>query len=138
MLSQIEESTNSLIELYNLFQNRQMGEPLVKVENKKFNENIQVSLNNINEITNFINQKDEFCKKEELITVSMNNFKNAALDEIMKRRKDYDQYSKHESNSKKDKSSSEWNKNTIGRRTSVKKGSTNHVNMQKDISKDKK
>ena len=57
-----------------------MGDPLVKTEGKKNTEQIQVSQNNINDITNIINQKDEFCRREELITVSLNNFKNAALE----------------------------------------------------------
>ena len=57
-----------------------MGDPLVKTKTQKATEQIQVSLNNIHDITNIINQKDEFCRREELITVSMNNFKNAALE----------------------------------------------------------
>lgn len=87
-LSSVEDRTNGIIELYNLFQNRQMGEPLVKIKNKKITENIQVSLNNIHDITSLINQKDEFCRKEELITVSMANFKQAALEEITKKKKE--------------------------------------------------
>jgi hypothetical protein len=60
-----------------------MGEPLVKIKNKKVTENIQISLNNIHDITSVINQKDEFCRKEELITASMANFKQAALEVLL-------------------------------------------------------